>query len=218
MTAPFRVLALADSGFPTGGFAHSYGLEAHTSFGAVVGSEDLRRFAEDSLVQAASSMGPVVREAHRGHDLPELDRFVEVRLSSPVQNRASRTQGRTFFATARGVFPSELEALGAVVDELRYVHHAPVFGHTMSKLGVSLDDTVTLFLFAQARGVLSAAVRLGIVGPHEAQSMLDALSEPLRRACAEALQRDLTETATRSPLLELRAGLHDALYARLFLS
>ncbi len=221
--SPFRVLALADSGFPAGGFAHSHGLEAHAAHGSVRSVDDLRRFTTDALWQAACAQGPLVRSAHDGrgsaHDgLRELDHTAEIRTTSPVQNRASRTQGRTFFATARGVFSGELARLIEVVQGLEYMHHAPVFGATLAELGLDLDDALTLYLFGQARGILSAGVRLGLLGPSESQSLLDELGPVLADARREARTRPLAEAAGTSPLLELRAGLHDALYSRLFLS
>lgn len=226
MASPLRVLALADSGFPAGGFAHSYGLEAHAAFGAIEDANSVRRFAKDALDQAAALQGPLVCAAHAlyagtldlGAELAKLDRTAETRTPSAVQNRASRTQGRTFFATASGVFPEELASLSLAVKPLIYMHHASLFGVTLAALKLDLADTVNLFLFGQTRGILSAAVRLGWIGPHESQTMLDGLGESISSSAAAARSRPLSEAASTSPLLELRASLHDALYSRLFLS
>ena len=46
------VLQLADSAFPTGGFAHSAGLEAAAQLGEIEGPAGLRAFAEEALWQA----------------------------------------------------------------------------------------------------------------------------------------------------------------------
>lgn len=222
----FRVLALSDSGFPAGGFAHSGGLEAAASFGATREPEDVRAFVEDTIDQAACAQGPALVAAYRaaadGIDLArvlrDLDALVDARTSGAVTNRASRTQGRTFFGTASGIFPAETAPLAAAVKDLPYVHHAPVFGATMAALAIPLERAVSVYLFGQARGVLSAAVRLGLVGPSEGQTILDALGERLSAATTIAITTPLAEAANVSPLLELRAQLHDALYARLFLS
>lgn len=221
----FRVLALSDSGFPSGGFAHSGGLEAAAALGAVSAPADVATFLDDTVDQAATFSAPLVLAGHassgndgEGPRLAALDARAEVRLVSRVANRASRTQGRTFFATALASFEDELRALAPVVESLPCKHHAPLFGATLAALGLDRTTTVRLYLFGQARGATSAAVRLGLVGPHEAQVLLDALGPRLERGVETALATPVERAASTSPLLELRAELHDTLYARLFLS
>lgn len=219
----FRVLALSDSGFPSGGFAHSGGLEAAAALGAVSTPSDVATFLDDIVDQAATFSAPLVLAGHasgsgEGPGLSALDARADVRLVSRVANRASRTQGRTFFATALASFEGELRGLAPVVESLPYKHHAPLFGAILAALGLDRITTVRLALFGQARGTTSAAVRLGLVGPHEAQVLLDALGPRLERGVETALATPLDQAASSSPLLELRAELHDTLYARLFLS
>jgi urease accessory protein UreF len=48
--------------------------------------------------------------------------------------------------------------------------------------------------------------------------MLDEHGETLARAHREAMERPVEEAASPFPLLDLRQGFHDAMYARLFLS
>lgn len=213
-----RLLALADSAFPTGGFAHSGGLEAHAATRQVRDPAGVACFVEECTWQAALHQAPLLAQAHRDPaSLEALDRDAEARLSAPVGNRASRTQGRTFFSTARQIF-AELAPLAPRVAALPCCHHAPVYGASLAALGLDLDETLSLYLFGQARGVLSAAVRLGLVGPHEAQAQLDALAPTLDQAHREALACPADQAAMPFPLLELRQGFHDSLYARLFLS
>ena len=108
----FRVLALSDSGFPSGGFAHSGGLEAAAALGAVSTPSDVATFLDDIVDQAATFSAPLVLAGHassgngEGPGLSALDARADVRLVSRVANRASRTQGRTFFATALASFGS----------------------------------------------------------------------------------------------------------------
>ncbi|MFP2912429.1 urease accessory protein UreF, partial [Pyxidicoccus sp. 3LFB2] len=64
MGASWRVLQLADSGFPTGGFAHSGGLEAAVQAGEVRGASELRRFVRELLWQAGHGALPLLGAAH----------------------------------------------------------------------------------------------------------------------------------------------------------
>ena len=80
------------------------------------------------------------------------------------------------------------------------------------------SDARRLFLFHAVRGMLSAAVRLGVVGPLEAQELLARLA-PEAEAALEATAALAPEDAAGStPLLDLLQGHQDRLYSRLFQS
>jgi len=220
MGYPWRVLQLADSGFPTGGFAHSGGLEAAVQQGEVREREGLERFTRELLWQVGHGAMPLLSAAHREPSaLGGLDARAESFLSNHVANRASRTQGRAFLDTCARIFPGPVEPLrrSARAAGLRY-HHAPLFGAVLQALDVGLEDAQQLLLSLTLRGALSAAVRLGIVGTHEShqlQHQCAPLLDEVLGACAGLGVESLAQTA---PLLDLLGATHDRLYSRLFLS
>lgn len=215
------VLQLADAAFPTGGFAHSAGLEAAMSLGEVTNAEDLRRFVESVIWQAASASLPFAASAHRAPErISQLDASCEAFLTHAVANRASRTQGRAFIATCARIFPSpEISALDDDVRAKRVAgHYAPEFGAALRALEVDESTMRELFLHLALRGVLSAGVRLGALGPHRAQEIQFDLA-PLLSHVLEATAALDAETANQpAPLLDLFASLHDRQYSRLFQS
>ena len=210
---------LADSAFPTGGFAHSCGLEAAWQSGEVPDAAALRRFVEDAIGQCGGAALPFVTAAHRDPSrIDSLDAVVHVFLTNVVANRASRVQGRAFLATCARVWPDEalkqLEAGAAA----RCGHYAPTVGAVLASIGVPLETTQRLFLYTTVRGLLAASVRLGIVGAYTAQRLqiasagvLDAVLE----RCGGLSEADVAHTA---PLLDLIQASHDRLYSRLFQS
>ena len=95
------VWQLVDSAFPTGAFAHSLGLESAWQHGEVATRDDLRRFVEATVLQAASGALPLVNAAHREPSrLGEWDALNDAFLTNAVANRASRQQGRTLLGSA----------------------------------------------------------------------------------------------------------------------
>lgn len=214
----WTLLQLADSAFPTGSFAHSAGLEAAAQAGEVRGAEGVRRFARDAIWQAGFGALPLVRAAFADATaLPSLDARADAFLANHVANRASRTQGRAFLSTAARVFPDRIAPLQAAAAGLK-LHLAPIWGTAMSALDIGLADAQRVFLWSAARNVLSASVRLGLAGTHEAQALLAGLGpllDEVHAACGELGIEDLAQPA---PLADLLQGTHDRLYSRLFQS
>lgn len=204
---------LADSAFPTGGFAHSGGLESAWQCGEVRDSVDLSSFLEANLVQTASAMLPYVKAAHdTPEQLPSLDCECDAFLSNHVANRASRLQGRALASSAERIFGPTMRLT------MRFYHLAPIFGAATRALNLSQLVAADLFLFQNLRGGVAAAVRLGIVGPMEAQSLQHRLASRAREISASSAGRDTSGVANTAPLQEIWQGGHDRIYSRLFQS
>jgi urease accessory protein len=214
----WTIWQLVDSAFPAGGFAHSAGLEAAWQAGAIGDASALRQFARDSIGQAGRAGLPFVTAAHAEPDrIAELDALCDAFLSTAVANRASRAQGRAFLVACASTWPSE--ALRELERRtLPAGHLAPVLGAATAAIGCPRAAAQKVFLQLAVRGVIAAAVRLGIVGPYEAQRMqadcADDLDRTLER-CSALTEVDAAQTA---PLLDVLQGTHDRLYSRLFQS
>jgi urease accessory protein len=210
---------IVDSAFPTGMFAHSFGLEAAWQHGEIRDHDELGRFLRSSVLQTGHAAIPLMNSAYgRPGDLAALDELSDAFLVNAVANRASRVQGRALVATAARVWPSaEVLAVSALARNT-HAHAAPMSGATFRALGLAVATAQQATLFGAARGVLTAAVRLGIVGSYEAQRMLydcgPWLDEVARR-CRDLTADDLAHTA---PVIDLLQAGHDRLYSRLFQS
>jgi urease accessory protein len=218
-TMSLTVWQLLDSALPTGSFTHSYGLEAAFQNGEVTDDRTLEHFVHDHLHQTGHATLPLVTAAHNHPDrFVEFEAIANACLTNAVANRASRAQGRTLAATCARVWPSPEIAAFETTVRTSYGHLAPVTGATFQALDVPLRTTQQIVLFTTTRNVLTAAVRLGIVGPYRAQRLqhecgpiLDAVLE----RCGALAVDQLSQTA---PVLDLLQCSHDRLYSRLFQS
>jgi urease accessory protein len=216
------VLQLADSAFPTGGFAHSAGLEAHVQAGELT---SLETYCREFLDQLAHGSLPLAAAVHDDPSrLAEVDAFARATLWNHVAARASRAQGRALLDVAARSFdvpkPTAIDG-----------HLAPAFGYVTRSLGVDRDEALATFLHLVdrdealatflhlgLRGLLSAAVRLGVAGPTEAQHLHHRLHPALAAALARGRTLGLADVSQPAPLVELIQGTHDRLYSRLFQS
>jgi urease accessory protein len=211
---------LADSAFPAGGFAHSFGLEAAWQQGEV-SAASLPAFVADVAAQAGQGSLPFVGG---GHDnpagFPGVDERCEAFLRNAVANRASRVQGRAWLVTVERAFPEPIvrQLCGSIRAAGGPKHFAPTFGATLRSLDVDRHETSRLFLYGVARGTFSAAVRLGIVGTMDAQRMLSERSVDLDRTIERCGDLVIDHAAQTSPLIDLWQASHDRLYSRLFQS
>jgi urease accessory protein len=162
-----------------------------------------------------------VRGPHEGPErIEDIDDYAEACTLTRVARQASRTQGRALLETSAAIFDAPLlqDARVKIREKKLRFHVAPAFGLVTRAASVPVDEALVLFLHTSLRGALSAAVRLGIVGPHAAQRMHHAAAPLLDEVIASTASLPLGAVAQTSPLLELVQSTHDRLYARLFQS
>ena len=200
---------LADSAFPSGGFAHSLGLEALRATGRLGGERELALRLGELAWHTAYATLPFLGDAHRGAPA-SADRAADRFLASHVANRASRAQGRAFLIAA--------EAMLGSGGALPFGHLPAALGGVLAGAGVGLDDARQLAMYCALRSAMSAAVRLGVIGPLRAQRLLLEVAPIADRALAGTRTLTAGQACTISPLVELAQAAHDRLYTRLFQS
>ena len=227
--ADFLLWQLADSSFPTGGFAHSTGLEAAWQHGEVRNRAELISYAEASLHQLGHAALPFAMAAYAEPErLQEFDRLCDAFTTNHVANRASRAQGKAFLNAVQRVFANmgswenpSVNGSGTVKrpeGRAPFGHFGPVFGACLRELGIPDETVGRLFFFHHLRGMLAAAVRLNIVGPMEAQAIQRQLAPEAEKVLQNSLKLTLDDIAQTSPLLDLWQGAQDRHYSRLFQS
>jgi len=221
------LLHFSDSAFPTGGYAHSFGLETYCQEGLVRGREDLERFL---VAQIEGSAGPcdataavgALRAASR-NDL-ETCRDLDVRLEAMKAVKefrdGSRQMGRQTLRVAAALTgESRLTRYAADVDNgLTPGHHAVAYGLASAALGWEAEWTAAAYLYSTTALLVGAALRLLSMGQMEGQRVLWSLHPVIERVAREAAARDTGDLWSFAPGIEIAGIRHASLEMRLFRS
>lgn len=216
---PWISSQLLDSALPAGGFAHSGGLEAAVQLGRCRGAEGVVAHLREALWSAGTFALPfALAVRQRPARLAELDLRCDAATPGDVARQASRAQGRAFLRAAAAA----LEALVPLEEKVRQErlpgHLATVTGAVFGRLGADEEELCHAVLFIAARGIASAAVRLGVVGPLEAQRILACTAPVAAEVAVAARGVSPEDAATSAPLLDVLVGQQDRLYSKLFQS
>ena len=189
---PWLAWQLADSALPTGAFAHSGGLEAAVQLGRCRGAAGLDRLVEEALWQAGSLALPFVAAAARAPErLAALDARCDAATPGTSRTAPAAPRGGRCSAPDAPSGPRRRRSRTRSARAGLAGHLAPVWGALLARLGAGAEEACRLHLFTAARGMVSAGVRLGLLGPLEAQGALSRAG-----AVAEAV---LAATAGRPP-------------------
>lgn len=216
---------LVDSVLPTGGFAHSYGLEAAIQAHIAVGPEGLKTHLLHVLDNTGSLLLPFVYTMNRSPDLEtwlKLDKLLEATLTNEVSRKASASQGSALLRVAASVF-SELSILRQIREEFSssgtaYFHHAAVFGLISALVGFDSQTAQRAYLFMTMRDTISAATRLNLIGPLGASVLQHQVGQIAEELLRKWMNRPVEEACQTAPLLDAVQGCHSYLFSRLFCS
>jgi urease accessory protein len=150
-------LLLADARFPSGGHAHSGGIEPAYATGTVSDLSSLELFLRGRLHTSGVTAAGLAAAACDSHaNWAVLDAEADARMPSAAQRDASRRQGRALLRAVRAGWPKPdyLEHLGLSP------HHPVVLGTAALAAGCTPGQAAHIAAYQSVAGPASAAVRL----------------------------------------------------------
>ena len=221
------LLQAGDSFYPTGSYAHSYGLEGLVQAGVVRDRATLREFIFRSVLPALRQTElPLAAHAWRSFEAGEWDRIGELCVLSAALKTAREAR-----MASENIGRQRAELTAALRENplsREYLRRASAEGWPFSAaisaalegrvLGAPLGAVFAGVCYATIASILSAAMKLLRLGQNACQSLLtEALgASPAIIAVAELVPFE--EIGWFNPWLDIAAARHETADARMFIS
>ena len=219
----YRLLAWSSPSFPIGAFSYSHGLEAETESRAIHDRASLQAWIATVVVHGSGRIdADILRDAHRAADAGDVtalsaanQRGLAYRATAELALETT-AQGEAFLATCRAAWPNEFLERWAATGE--GVCYPAAIGAATARAGIPLGDALIACLQAMASNLVSAGMRLGIIGQTDGQRIVAALEPVVIAAALAAISRDPADFGGATFAVDLASMAHETQYTRLFRS
>ena len=225
--ALLTLLQVADSGFPTGGYAFSHGIEGLVVAGVVRDEGDLTALLRVQIEETLAGIDlPALRHAHRyavGGDLAALVRLDELLTALkpiPAARAASVRVGSRLLVSASSVVADPLVDAyqTAIAAGPARGHYAAAWGVLFAAIGLDETSAALTLGAISLQGWAAAAVRLGVIGQIAAQGIVTSLHPDVLAAVAGSSALGLDDLGATTPVLDIAGLRQPHLVGRLFAS
>ena len=208
-----------DTAYPSGSYAHSFGLEELVEAGVVRTADDLEKFLRDQVVPALLRFEiPLFAEAHaaavdgRVDELLALDAELDAwRIPAELRDASRRIGSQRLDLLAR-LDPSPLVL--RMREEAPRCHHLVVTALELS--GVPVEQAARAFAFQAIASQTAASMKLMRIGQTSCQLIARRTLDRLGAEIDVSLSRPVD--GWFNPLLEIASLRHARAHARLFIS
>lgn len=222
-----NLLQAGDSFYPTGSYAHSFGLEGLVQEGVVKDRETLRQFLRLSVLPALRQAElPLAAHAWRALGDPDWTKVEELsQLSSALKTAREARQAAENIGRQRAELLVALHRHALAEEYLKRAQtgawpfspavSAALEGHVF---GAPLLGVLSGVYYAAIASLLSAAMKLLRLGQNASQTLLSELlaeSTPILTAACEV---PVTEIGWFNPWLDITAARHATADSRMFIS
>lgn len=218
---PGELLIWLSPSFPIGSFAYSQGLETAVDQGCVHDNATLREWLSavvrhGSVKNDLIVMSLVVRAESRS-DIEEL-----AELSAALQPSAERAneavdQGRSFVAAYRAGWYDQ-ETVQDIFAELEQITFPVALAIAVRAHRLDLTATLEAYAIAFCNNLLSAAIRLSVIGQFDGQRLIANLVPTIRDVTHTAAHATADDLGSATYGADLASMLHETQTTRLFRS
>jgi len=221
--ALLKLAAWLSPAFPIGAFAYSHGLEYAVEAGVVASAADLQDWGRHLLANGPVRQDAVLlaRAYREAGDDPALRQTAEIAAAlkgTPELAQETIVQGEAFWRTVAAAWPHP--ELDRAADCLNGVPVAlPIaVGTAASAHRLPLAPVLVVYLHAFCANMVSAALRLSLIGQTDGQRVLAALEPDIADAAGRAEAADPDDLGAAAVVVDWCSMRHETQHTRLFRS
>ena len=226
------LLQLGDTFYPTGSYAHSFGLEGVVEQGVVRDRETLRTFLVCStlpalrqaelplVIHAWIALGSGDGEPANWGKVGEVSRLGSALKSAKEARFAAENIGRQRVELAAKLRQHPLAREFVARAEAEGWPYSPAIAAALEArvLGAPLEAALASVYYASIAGLLAAAMKLLRLGQNGCQTLLTEMMQRAPEIVAAAGTVPVDEIGWFNPWLDIAAARHERAAARLFIS
>jgi urease accessory protein len=222
--AATRLLVWLSPAFPVGSFAFSHGLEWAVHDGHISDVSSTIAWLETLIEHGALRNDAIIaacawRTAHAGDAtaLREINQLALAMTGSRERYLETTAQGNAFIAVTRDAWcaPAWEHSLSNLDGDIAYPVAVAV---TSAAHEIALSDMLRFYTLALVQNLISATIRLSVIGHTDGQRAIAALLPVADRSAAFAASGSLDDLGGAAFQSDIASMRHETQYSRLFRS
>ena len=223
-----HLIQINDSAFPTGAYAHSFGMETYVQNNVIRNDKDLWEFCDMYLRQNLASTDAIfIKEAFKlakdddREGLIHLEKLCNGIKLAPETREGSAMMGRQFLQT---IYPlhDDHELLTYWYQKFKNKeikgHHSIAYGIYCGLIGADMQKTIEAFLYSSVTALVQNAIRSVPLGQQAGVRTVYNLLPVMKKTAVDVMTKTLDDLDNNTVALEIASMQHEFLYSRLFIS
>ncbi|MBN38391.1 MAG: hypothetical protein CMI29_07985 [Opitutae bacterium] len=223
------LIQTTDTLFPSGGYAHSYGLEELVALGRISSGQDLEEFLLKEILPALENQElPYLRfcsEAVKNRELEELfdlNEEISAWKLTRETREAGKSQGTQMIRMVGEIYECPLSAeFHRLLHERReQCQQITATALLRNAQQVPLTSSMIAWIYQAVSNFCSASVKLLRLGEVACQKIIhrSVQKDGIQKVISKSLQVKRANAGFFNPMLDLASARHELAFSRLFIS
>ena len=223
------LIQTTDTLFPSGGYAHSYGLEELVAQGRISSEKDLEEFLMTDVLPALESLElPYLRFCLQAVSNRELEMLISLneeisawKLTREIRE-AGKSQGSQMIRMIREIYqcPVSAEFQKMLSKSREQCQQITATALLRNAQGVPLASSMIAWIYQAVSNFCSASIKLLRLGEIACQKIIHRSLEKqkIQKVIFNSLEVHREKSGFFNPLLDLASARHELAFSRLFIS